>query len=117
MSRPQVQSAIWRALNIWAEVTPLSFERKPDGTSTLVGEISDIEIVFGSGNHGISHPSDGPFDGSSRAGGSVLAHAFNPGSVRFADLRGDMHFDEDELWQDAGWYHLKTQRMFWFFVE
>ncbi len=101
-----MESAIARALGVWAEVTPLSFSRRPDGTSTSFGSQSDIEIVFGRGNHGINHPADAPFDGSSSNGGTVLAHAFNPGSVRFPDLRGDMHFDEDEVWQDAGWYRL-----------
>ncbi|XP_072042586.1 matrix metalloproteinase-18-like [Amphiura filiformis] len=106
LSLSQVRSAIERALGVWAEVTPLTFTREQGGTSFVTA--SDIEIVFGSGSHGINHPADSPFDGSSSAGGVVLAHAFNPGSVRFRDLRGDMHFDEDERWQDAAGIDLFT---------
>ena len=106
LSQPQQQSAIQRALGVWAQVSPLSFSRKADANGNQFRDQSDIEISFGSGNHGSFHPADGAFDGPSSQGGSVLAHAFNPGSTRFPDLRGDMHFDEDERWQDGGWYTL-----------
>ena len=106
LSRLQIQSAIQRALGIWADVAPLSFSRKSDGNS--IRDASDIEVSFGAGNHGIFHPADGAFDGPSSQGGTVLAHAFNPGSTRFPDLRGDMHFDEDELWQDGGRYAINN---------
>ncbi|XP_038674523.1 neutrophil collagenase-like [Scyliorhinus canicula] len=76
-----VELAIKEALQLWADVTPLTFTQK---TSP-----SDIEILFAAGAHGDSSPFDGP--------NNVLAHAFSPGT----GIGGDAHFDEDELWTDT----------------
>ncbi|XP_032075966.1 macrophage metalloelastase-like [Thamnophis elegans] len=81
MPKTQVDSAIEKALKVWSDVTPLHF-RKTTGTA-------DIEIRFASREHGDNIPFDGR--------GSVLAHAFAPGS----GLGGDAHFDEDETWSDV----------------
>ncbi|XP_038675095.1 matrix metalloproteinase-18-like [Scyliorhinus canicula] len=76
-----VDLAIKEALQLWADVTPLTFTQKTS--------LSDIEILFAAGAHGDFSPFDGP--------NNVLAHAFSPGP----GLGGDAHFDEDELWTDT----------------
>ncbi|XP_053331722.1 collagenase 3-like isoform X1 [Clarias gariepinus] len=73
----EVDSAIERALQVWARVTPLRFTRIYNG-------VADIMISFTVGDHGDGSPFDGP-DG-------VLAHAFGPAP----GLGGDTHFDDDE---------------------
>jgi len=50
--------------------------------------LSDIEILFGAGDHGDDYPFHGP--------SGVLAHAFLPNSNSL--IAGDAHFDEDETW-------------------
>ncbi|XP_054835404.1 matrix metalloproteinase-9 [Eublepharis macularius] len=75
-----IEDAFERAFKVWSDVTPLTFTRKESG------EV-DIEIRFGTGEHGDGYPFDGK-DG-------LLAHAFPPGKDRFS---GDAHFDDDEFW-------------------
>ena len=66
-----------KALQVWAEVTDLTFRRKDYGPV-------HIDINFAKRNHG-----DGdPFDGE----GGILAHAF------FPVFGGDAHFDDSERW-------------------
>ncbi|GAA3158633.1 DUF4214 domain-containing protein [Nonomuraea salmonea] len=79
----QIVAAAWQQ---WAAVVPLVF-RETTGTP-------DIEILFGSRDHGdgATHSFDGP--------GRVLAHAFFP-PPNGGSLAGDAHFDEDETWQDG----------------
>ncbi|XP_035522456.1 LOW QUALITY PROTEIN: collagenase 3-like [Morone saxatilis] len=77
MSTSEVDDSIEKALQVWADVTPLRFTRIYSGTA-------DIMISFGSKSHGDFYPFDGP-DG-------ILAHAFAPAP----GLGGDAHFDEDE---------------------
>ncbi|XP_076131105.1 collagenase 3a [Alosa pseudoharengus] len=73
----EVDSAIEKALQVWAQVTPLRFTRIYAGTA-------DIMVSFGSREHGDFYPFDGP--------GGTLAHAFAPSQ----GIGGDAHFDEDE---------------------
>ncbi|XP_061576201.1 collagenase 3 [Cololabis saira] len=88
LKKPDVDRAIRKALNIWAAVTPLIFQRLHHGNA-------DIMISFGSKEHGDHNPFDGP-DG-------LLAHAYPPGQ----GLGGDTHFDEDEHWtKDSSAYNL-----------
>uniref|UniRef100_A0A8C1B076 interstitial collagenase n=1 Tax=Cyprinus carpio carpio TaxID=630221 RepID=A0A8C1B076_CYPCA len=77
MSVAEVDDSIKRALQVWADVTPLRFTRLHRGTA-------DIMISFAVGDHQDGYPFDGP-DG-------FLAHAFPP----FEGLGGDAHFDDDE---------------------
>ncbi len=65
------------ALQVWSDVTPLTF-RRVFGTTP-----ADIIITFDRLNHGDGNDFDGP--------GRVLAHAYFP-------TNGDAHFDEDERW-------------------
>uniref|UniRef100_A0A673L516 interstitial collagenase n=1 Tax=Sinocyclocheilus rhinocerous TaxID=307959 RepID=A0A673L516_9TELE len=77
MSVAEVDDSIKRALQVWADVTPLRFTRIYRGTA-------DIMISFGVRDHRDGYPFDGP-DG-------FLAHAFPP----YEGLGGDAHFDDDE---------------------
>ncbi|NWW38720.1 MMP7 protein, partial [Panurus biarmicus] len=82
LPRRKVDDAIKRALMVWSDVTPLTFQR-------VYLRQADIEIRFARREHG-----DGfPFDGQ----GGTLAHAFAPGEGR----GGDAHFDEDEKWSEV----------------
>ncbi len=83
LSQAQVRTAIQQALQLWADVTPLTF------AEVGIGANPDIVIRFVAGDHG-----DGSnFDGA----GGVLAHAFYPPPNGGA-LAGDAHFDEAETW-------------------
>ncbi|XP_014212247.1 matrix metalloproteinase-2-like [Copidosoma floridanum] len=68
------------ALQLWEKHSNLTFRELPDSDD------ADIVISFHRGNHGDGYTFDGR--------GSILAHAFFPGSGR----GGDAHFDEDEEW-------------------
>ncbi|XP_048196972.1 stromelysin-2 [Perognathus longimembris pacificus] len=81
LPRHAVDSAIAKALSVWAEVTPLTFSRKDEGEA-------DIMISFAVGEHGDFYPFDGP--------GNSLAHAYPPGPGFY----GDVHFDDDEKWTE-----------------
>ncbi|XP_056100549.1 collagenase 3-like [Rhinichthys klamathensis goyatoka] len=77
MTKAEVDDSIRRALQVWADVTPLRFTRIYKGTA-------DIMISFATKNHGDGMAFDGPH--------GVLAHAFAPSS----GIGGDAHFDDDE---------------------
>ncbi|KAM9348946.1 collagenase 3a [Symphorus nematophorus] len=77
MSVAEVDDSIQRALQVWAEVTPLRFTR-------IYSDTADIMISFGTRYHNDAYPFDGP-DGT-------LAHAFAPSP----GIGGDAHFDDDE---------------------
>ncbi|CAK7317434.1 MMP3 [Vulpes lagopus] len=79
LPRDAVDSAIEKALNVWKEVTPLTFSRTDEGEA-------DIKISFAVRDHGDFNPFDGP--------GNVLGHAYPPGP----GIYGDAHFDDDEQW-------------------
>ncbi|XP_026074864.1 collagenase 3-like [Carassius auratus] len=77
MSTAEVDQSIKKALQVWADVTPLRFTRITKG-------IADIMISFATREHGDGEPFDGPL--------GTLAHAFKP----FPGIGGDAHFDDDE---------------------
>ncbi|WAS91275.1 matrixin family metalloprotease [Nannocystis punicea] len=81
LSQDDIRGAVAEAFARWSAVTDLLFYEDSD---------ADIEISFGAGNHG----DNWPFDGQ----GSVLAHAWPPGS----GIGGDIHFDEAETWALGG---------------
>jgi hypothetical protein len=73
------RQAVKEAFAFWAAHSPLSFSETSPASA-------DIEISWGTGEHG-----DGfPFDGN----GGVLAHAFYPSD-------GRIHFDDAETWTTA----------------
>ena len=84
-----VRSEVLRALNLWTQVTNLTFQ-----PGTNPGGPRNILIKFVSGAHGDSYPFDGP-SGS-------LAHTFYPVPVNAETLAGDMHLDADENWHAGG---------------
>lgn len=67
---------------MWSRQSKLTFT-EVDSTAE-----ADIQVFFRRHFHGDGYPFDGP--------GSVLAHAFFPGSGR----GGDVHFDDDEVWSE-----------------
>ncbi|XP_051973338.1 collagenase 3-like [Xyrauchen texanus] len=77
MSQAEVDESIKKALQVWADVTPLRFTRIHSGTA-------DIMISFAVRDHADGYPFDGP--------NGFLAHAFPP----FEGIGGDAHFDDDE---------------------
>ncbi|XP_075999101.1 collagenase 3 [Genypterus blacodes] len=88
LKKSDVDRAIRNALNVWSDVTPLTFKKLYHGNA-------DIMIAFGEKEHGDYNPFDGP-DG-------LLAHAYPPG----IGIGGDTHFDEEEHWtKDSAAYNL-----------
>ncbi|XP_006875015.1 PREDICTED: stromelysin-3 [Chrysochloris asiatica] len=77
--REQVRQTVAEALQVWSQVTPLTFTEVFEGHA-------DIMIDFTRYWHGDNLPFDGP--------GGILAHAFFPKTHR----EGDVHFDYDETW-------------------
>ncbi|KAG8446571.1 hypothetical protein GDO86_014139 [Hymenochirus boettgeri] len=74
-----IDDAFARAFKVWSDVTPLTFTRIYNGEP-------DINILFGTEDHGDPYPFDTK-DG-------LLAHAYPPGP----GVQGDAHFDDDEFW-------------------
>ncbi|KAG8446572.1 hypothetical protein GDO86_014140 [Hymenochirus boettgeri] len=74
-----IDDAFARAFKVWSDVTPLTFTRIYNGEP-------DINILFGTEDHGDPYPFD-------RKDG-LLAHAYPPGP----GMQGDAHFDDDEFW-------------------
>ncbi len=81
--RDLVRRELGQALQMWARQSGLSFSEVTDAARA---DEADLRVSFRGGFHGDGYP----FDGA----GSVLAHAFFPGSGR----GGDVHFDDDETW-------------------
>lgn len=82
-----IQRAVIRtACDRWSAVVPLIFQE------ALAGANADIQIRFAARDHGDGSPFDGP--------GRALAHAFFPAPSVGAHA-GDMHYDEDERWQEG----------------
>jgi len=77
LKKSEIDSEIKKALDIWADVTGLSFKQKYSGRV-------HIDISFETGEHGDGDPFDGP--------GGTLAHAY------FPVYGGDAHFDNSEYW-------------------
>uniref|UniRef100_A0A673LES9 Peptidase metallopeptidase domain-containing protein n=1 Tax=Sinocyclocheilus rhinocerous TaxID=307959 RepID=A0A673LES9_9TELE len=77
MSKAEVDESMEKALQVWANVTPLRFTRIYKGTA-------DIMISFATSYHGDASPFDGPQ--------GTLAHAFAPS----LGIGGDAHFDDDD---------------------
>ncbi|XP_078523943.1 LOW QUALITY PROTEIN: stromelysin-3-like [Lissotriton helveticus] len=79
LSKVKVRRTIAEALQVWSDVTSLTFTEVHEGRA-------DIIIDFTRYWHGDNLPFDGP--------GGILAHAFFPKTHR----EGDVHFDYDETW-------------------
>ncbi|XP_049873115.1 matrix metalloproteinase-14-like [Pectinophora gossypiella] len=73
------RSVLARALDVWEQASRLTF-------TEVNSDDADIVVSFAKRYHDDAYPFDGR--------GSILAHAFFPGSGR----GGDAHFDDDELW-------------------
>ncbi|KAI5637262.1 matrixin domain-containing protein [Phthorimaea operculella] len=73
------RSVLKRALDVWEQASRLTFKE-------VNSDEADIVVSFAKRYHDDAYPFDGR--------GSILAHAFFPGSGK----GGDAHFDDDELW-------------------
>ncbi|XP_077868624.1 matrix metalloproteinase-19-like [Saccoglossus kowalevskii] len=85
LTHGQVRSAIYRAFQLWADVSPLTFTEVASGDA-------DINIEFARWTHSDGYAAS--FDGP----GGTLAHAYFPEN-------GDAHFDDDEtftVYSDEG---------------
>jgi len=81
-----VRYQISRAFDLWQTASTLTF-------TEINSDDADIRISFHTGYHNDGYKFDGQ--------GSLLAHAFFPGS----GIGGDAHFDDDEHWvSDAAEY-------------
>uniref|UniRef100_A0A8C3JWW9 Matrix metallopeptidase 1 n=1 Tax=Calidris pygmaea TaxID=425635 RepID=A0A8C3JWW9_9CHAR len=83
MKQADVDEAIRKALSVWSNVTPLTFQKVED-------KEADIMISFAYRDHHDNSPFDGP--------NGQLAHAFQPGE----GIGGDVHLDEEEAWSKNG---------------
>uniref|UniRef100_A0A663LQT9 interstitial collagenase n=1 Tax=Athene cunicularia TaxID=194338 RepID=A0A663LQT9_ATHCN len=83
MRQADVNEAIQKALSVWSNVTPLTFQKVED-------KEADIMISFAYRDHKDNSPFDGP--------NGQLAHAFQPGE----GIGGDVHLDEEETWTKDG---------------
>ncbi|XP_038210086.1 matrix metalloproteinase-2-like [Zerene cesonia] len=73
------RSVLARALDVWEQASRLTF-------TEVNSDDADIVVSFAKRFHDDAYPFDGR--------GSILAHAFFPGTGR----GGDAHFDDEELW-------------------
>ncbi len=88
LSREQLMGDILAALTEWARHAQLDFAQ----TDQLKAS-RNLNFLFASGTHGDPFPFDGP--------GRVLAHTFFPSPPNPEPIAGDLHFDEDEAWQQG----------------
>lgn len=83
------QSEVTRALNVWSQYAAIAWS-----AASSSGQTRSFDILWASGDHGDGNSFDGP--------SQVLAHAYFPSPPNPETIAGDMHFDEDELWQAGG---------------
>lgn len=81
----QAQQEILRAMAEWSSVVKINFQK-----GSAAGGSRNINILFGSKDHGDPYAFDGP--------GHILAHTFYPAPPNPEPIAGDLHFDEDENW-------------------
>ena len=87
ISKSQVNADVRKALNMWAEVSGLTFNEIDEG-------LADITVLFAAGEHGDDVAFDGP--------GKILAHAWFARNF-LNDVEGDAHFDDDETWSSGSY--------------
>ena len=75
-----------RALNIWSQYALLTWTE-----TSIANQNRSFDISWASGDHGDGYPFDGP--------GTIYAHCFHPSPPNPETIAGDMHFDEDEMWE------------------
>lgn len=80
LTEQEVDDTIARALKVWSDVFPFTFNK-------LIKGDADFMISFKKREHGDKYPFDGPR--------KILGLAFPPGT---STLSGDVHFDEDQTW-------------------
>ena len=81
----QARSKVLRALGEWARYVKLTFTPADSQAAPRT-----LNVLFAGGAHGDPFPFDGR--------GKVLAHTFYPAPPNPESIAGDLHFDDDELW-------------------
>ncbi len=84
----RMSEVVHSALSEWSRYVQVDFTR----TSHLDAS-RNLHFSFFKGDHGDKYPFDGR--------GRMLAHTFYPGDVNAEPIAGDLHFDEDENWQNG----------------
>ncbi len=79
------QTEIMRAMAQWASVAKITWQPGSNPNANYT-----VNILFAHGAHGDGYPFDGP--------GGVLAHTFYPAPPNPEPIAGDMHLDDDEIW-------------------
>jgi len=80
-----VRDTVRRALDEWSRHVHVTFTE----TTRRAGS-QNIDILFGKTSHGDQYPFEGR--------GGVLAHTFYPAPPNSEPLAGDLHLDDDEVW-------------------
>lgn len=88
LGRERMRDAIGRALAEWSRYVQVDFSE-----TSRTDASRNLNFVFATGDHGDGYP----FDGRGRS----LAHTFYPADVNREPIAGDLHFDEDENWQNG----------------
>jgi matrixin len=86
MPYPVAVSEIERALSEWSKYIQVDFSYSED-----ISASRNLNFLFGTGDHGDRFPFDGPR--------GVVAHSFYPFPPNPEPTAGDLHFDDDEIWQ------------------
>lgn len=86
---PWIRTQIERALSEWTRHADIQISYTNERRKA-----KSIDFLFGSEYHGDPFPFDSK--------GGLLAHAFYPAGTNPEPIAGDVHFDADETWSEAG---------------
>jgi len=88
ISPERMSESVQNALAEWSRYVQVDFTR-----TNRVDATRNLNFSFFKGDHGDKYPFDGR--------GRMLAHTFYPGDVNSEPIAGDLHFDEDENWENG----------------
>jgi Matrixin len=88
IGRERMLDAVQSALAEWSRYVQVDFTY-----TNRVDATRDLRLSFFKGEHGDGYAFDGR--------GRMLAHTFYPGDINMEPIAGDLHFDEDENWENG----------------